>query len=702
MGTAADLRCAGYADGVSQAVADTSVRAALAVPAFRRLWYSLSLSSLGDWLGLLATTAMAAALTSNSSAEANYAVAGVFILRLVPALIFAPVAGVIADRWDRRTTMVVTDLGRAALFVSIPIVGTMVWLLVATFLIEVLTLFWGPAKEATVPNLVEPSKLQSANQLTLVTAYGTAPIAAALFTALSFVSSVLGARFEFFVDNSAALALWINAVTFAVSAATIANLAIPQAGRTAAAAESPLRALKEGWRFIGETPMTRGLVFGMLGAFAAAGTVVGLAPTFVRGLGAGNPGYGLLFGAVFTGLGLGMLLGPKLLVGVSRRRIFGMANVASGALLMLVGAIPSLPVVSIFTVVLGAACGTAWISAQTLIGLEVTDELRGRTFAFFQALVRLSLVSTLALAPLLSATIPAQTFRPTANVAVTYGGAAFVFVGGGLLAMVAGVVAYRHMDDRKGIPLRRDVLAALRREDPEPDPIPTGYFIAFEGGDGAGKSTQVQRLAQWLREQGHEVVVTREPGATALGKSLRAALLDLDAAVPSARAEALMYAADRADHVERVIRPALHRGAVVVTDRYVDSSIAYQGAGRDLAPAEVERLSRWATQGLMPHLTVLLDVEPLVAHSRRQGPADRIESESVDFHVRVRQGFLDLAARESKRYLVLDANKTPTAIHVEVTTRVAAEVPNPAPESGTPGAAHSLGPTAAGETAVRG
>ncbi|MGQ0465309.1 MAG: dTMP kinase [Sporichthyaceae bacterium] len=681
---------------MSRAVADTSVRAALAVPAFRRLWYSLSLSSLGDWLGLLALTAMAAALTSDSSAEANYAVAGVFILRLVPALIFGPIAGVIADRWNRRTTMVVTDLLRAALFVSIPIVGTMTWLLVATFLIEVLTLFWGPAKEATVPNLVPRDTLQSANQLTLVTAYGSAPIAAALFTGLSFVSGLLGARFEFFVENSAALALWINAATFAVSALTIANLAIPNNRSASATAEQPLRALKAGWTFIKSTPLTRGLAVGMLGAFAAAGTVVGLAPTFVRGLGAGNPGYGLLFGAVFAGLGLGMLVGPKLLRGVSRRRIFSISNVLAGVLLIAIGAVPNLPVVSLLTFACGAACGAAWISAQTLIGLEVADELRGRTFAFFQALVRLSLVSTLAFAPLLSATIPSQTFRPTENVAVTYSGAAFVFVGGGLLAIVAGVVAYRHLDDRRGIPLWRDVLASLRHEEPEPDPIPGGYFVAFEGGDGAGKSTQVQRLAEWLRGQGHEVVVTREPGATALGKELRAALLNLDAAVPSARAEALMYAADRADHVERVVRPALHRGAVVVTDRYVDSSIAYQGAGRDLAPAEIERLSRWATQGLMPHLTVLLDVEPLVAHERRQGPADRIESESVDFHIRVRQGFLDLAARDPKRYLVLDANRTPTQIHIEVMTRVAAEVPEP----GTSEEAQSLGPASAGEAVV--
>jgi dTMP kinase len=679
------------------------VRAALDVPAFRRLWYSLSLSSLGDWLGLLATTAMAAALTSDSSAEANYAVAGIFILRLVPALIFAPIAGVIADRLDRRATMVVTDLGRAGLFVSIPIVNTMWWLLVATFLIEVLSLFWIPAKEATVPNLVPKNKLQSANQLSLVTAYGSAPVAAALFTLLSFISGLLGARYTFFVDNSAALALWLNAVTFLVSAMTIWSLHIPRGNVATVKAEHPLRTLVDGWKFIGANTLIRGLVLGMLGAFAAAGTVVGLAPTFVRGLGAGNPGYGLLFGAVFLGLGTGMLLGPKLLAAVSRRRIFGLAIVLAGMLLIAIGAVPNLPVVTLLTVVLGAACGTAWISAQTLIGLEVSDELRGRTFAFVQSLVRLTLVGTLAVAPLISANIHAQTFTPTENVSVTYSGAAFVFAGAGLIALVVGVLSYRHMDDRKGIPLWRDMLASLRKERPEPDPIASGYFIAFEGGDGAGKTTQIERLAEWLREQGHEVVTTREPGATALGKRLRSALLDIGDHAPSPRAEALLYAADRADHVERVIRPALLRGAVVITDRYVDSSMAYQGAGRALAPAEIGRLSRWATQGLTPHLTVLLDIDPRTAAERRSGPADRIESESLEFHERVRQGFLDLAARDAKRYLVVNAALTPTQIAIEIMTRVASELPDPAAaaeEVGTSTEAQSL-PTQSGE-AVRG
>src|SRR6185503_16474876 len=136
----------------------------------------------------------------------------------------------------------------------------------------------------------------------------------------------------------------------------------------------------------------------------------------------------------------------------------------------------------------------------------------------------------------------------------------------------------------------------------------TGTFVSFEGGDGSGKSTQLDLLADWLRANGHEVVVTREPGGTPLGTKLRNIVLDArNADVISPRAEALIYAADRADHVERVIRPALERGAVVITDRYVDSSLAYQGAGRALSAREVELLSQWATQGLMPDVTILMD-----------------------------------------------------------------------------------------------
>src|SRR5581483_4623456 len=256
----------------------------------------------GDWLALLATTAMAADLTKHSMSQADYAVAGVFILRLVPALVCAPLAGVVADRVDRRATMVVADVGRFGLFASIPLVGTLWWLLVATFLAEVLSQFWIPAKEATIPNLVPREQLEAANQLSLVTAYGSAPVAAGLFTVLSLVSGTIGARFTFFVTHPAALALWFDAATFAASALTIASLSVARVRRRADAPLNPVRALVEGWQFVRSTPLVRGLLVGMLGAFAAGGTVVGLAPTFVRGLHAGNPGYGVLFGAVFVGL----------------------------------------------------------------------------------------------------------------------------------------------------------------------------------------------------------------------------------------------------------------------------------------------------------------------------------------------------------------------------------------------------------------
>ena len=178
-------------------------------------------------------------------------------------------------------------------------------------------------------------------------------------------------------------------------------------------------------------------------------------------------------------------------------------------------------------------------------------------------------------------------------------------------------------------------------------------FVAFEGGEGAGKSTQAVRLATWLRAQGHDVVLTREPGDTSIGAELRRIVLD-PASGMSHRTELLLYAADKAEHVEQVVLPALERGAVVVTDRYVDSTLAYQGAGRDLPDQEVERIARWATGGLRPHLTVLLDLEPEAALTRF-AERDRIEAESLDFHRRVRDGFLRLAQDRPQDYLVLDA-----------------------------------------------
>ncbi len=198
-----------------------------------------------------------------------------------------------------------------------------------------------------------------------------------------------------------------------------------------------------------------------------------------------------------------------------------------------------------------------------------------------------------------------------------------------------------------------------------------GFLLVLEGGEGVGKSTLATGVVGWARSRGRAVTATREPGGTPLGERIRGLVLDR-AASPAPRAEALLYAADRADHVAAVVRPALAAGQLVVCDRFSDSSVAYQGAGRTLDAAEVAGLSRWATDGLVPDLTVLLDLEPAVGLARagRRGPADRLESESLAFHRRVRAGFLALASADPGRYLVLDAAAPPADLLAAVTGRL--------------------------------
>lgn len=193
--------------------------------------------------------------------------------------------------------------------------------------------------------------------------------------------------------------------------------------------------------------------------------------------------------------------------------------------------------------------------------------------------------------------------------------------------------------------------------------------MALEGGDGGGKSTQAELLREWLGSLGRTVVLTREPGGSPLGAQVRELLLHGDHVAP--RAEALLYAADRAHHVATVIRPALERGDVVVTDRYLDSSVAYQGAGRALVGEEVRDLSLWAVEGLLPDLTVLLDVSAATGRQRRGQVHDRLESEPDEFHERVRAGFLALAAAEPQRYLVVDASLPSEQVHAAVRERLA-------------------------------
>ena len=257
-----------------------------------------------------------------------------------------------------------------------------------------------------------------------------------------------------------------------------------------------------------------------------------------------------------------------------------------------------------------------------------------------------------------------------------------------VVAFLLGVRAYRQMDDRKGVPLREDLLAAVRNETPAPAHLnghapppgpPPGLLIAFEGGEGSGKTTQARLISIWLRELGYDVVTTHEPGATKVGMRLRALLLDTAHTGMSPKAEALMYAADRAEHVASVIAPALDRGAIVITDRYVDSSLAYQGAGRNLPVEEIARFNWWATGGRVPDLTILLDMDPIAGLSRRTRSADRLEAEPAAFHLRVRAGFRALAQADPSRYLVLDADRPTDEITRDIQNRIRGMLPDPVP-----------------------
>lgn len=200
----------------------------------------------------------------------------------------------------------------------------------------------------------------------------------------------------------------------------------------------------------------------------------------------------------------------------------------------------------------------------------------------------------------------------------------------------------------------------------------TGLFITLEGGDGSGKTTQASLLERWLVERGRTVVRTREPGGTEFGTEVREIVLHSRGHI-APRAEALLYAADRAQHIATKVRPALERGEVVVQDRYLDSSVAYQGAGRVLDGDEIRDLSLWAAEGLLPDLTILLDLDEQAARERLDGANkrfDRLEAEKGEFHARVRAAFLTLAENEPERFIVVDASAEPETIAALIRDRV--------------------------------
>ena len=672
----------------------------LSIKPFRRLWIALSLSSLGDWLSIVALTVLAPSLASGGQVAKASAVGGVWLATLLPALLFGPLAGAVADRLDRRMVMIVGDVIRGLLFLSIPLFPHLTWIYVAKFLAGVASQFWNPATAASVPNLVPKDKLERANQLSLLTTYGTAPLAAGLFSVLALVSEGISRVTPLFHATNVDLALYFNAASYGISALTVYFIRqIPK--RNACdkiSVPSTSKSIWEGWLFIRTTPVVRGLAVGMVGAFAAAGAVVGLGYSYItETLHGGSAGWGLVFAAIFVGMALGMAVGTRVFGDFSRRRLFGLSIIAGAVPLALIALVPNLVIVTLLVVLLGALSGIAYATGFTIIGLEVDDSIRGRVFAFFQSSIQVLLLTVIAIVLFLSAAFTRLIVALNGTGIVKIGDVRYASAGQNVVILLAAVVAallglraYHQMDDRKGVPLREDLLAAIRNEPLQvrepvhlngntPPPPPAGRLIAFEGGEGSGKTTQARLTAIWLRELGYDVVTTHEPGATKIGMRLRALLLDTSHTGMSPHAEALMYAADRAEHVASVIAPALERGAIVITDRYVDSSLAYQGAGRNLPVEEIARFNWWATGGRTPDLTILLDMDPMAGLSRRTRSADRLEAEPAEFHLRVRGGFLALARAEPGRYLVLDADRPAEEITRDIQDRIRDLLPDPVP-----------------------
>ncbi len=509
-----------------------------------------------------------------------------------------------------------------------------------------------------------PDHQDALRRLWLRTSFVALPIAAAGLLVITGVSNLLALGLDWFDAHPAALAAYVAAGLFAASFSVLYFLEIP--GTATRRPRSPLEGLRrprthEGRTDKGRTEAVPLLVTACAATAGAVAAAVALAVLQSADLGFGPAGFALFVLALTAGTAGGIRLAPHTLTALSRRRLLPLAIAVTGLALLAAGLTPDPTSDVLLALLAGLAAGVAAHTGHTLIDQETEESRRSRTTAHLHAVVRTVLALCAVAAPVLAALI-GQHRAETAGFVFDHSGAAFMLMlAGALLLPVAALVLIR-TDDRQGVPLRHDLRDAFAGSDPAQAPAKAGFFLAVEGGDGAGKTTQVEALADWIRDKGHEVVVTREPGATPIGKRLRAILLDVSSAGLSHRAEALLYAADRAEHVESVVRPALERGAVVISDRYIDSSVAYQGAGRDLSPTEIARISRWATGGLVPHLTVLLDVSPQTARERFTEAPDRLESEPAEFHQRVRSGFLTLAAADPARYLVVDAGQEPESV----------------------------------------
>jgi dTMP kinase len=626
-------------------------------PAFSKLLAAQTVSSLGDWVGFVAVAAMVNRLGGNVGA---YAVAGVMVARMLPAVLFGPIAGVLVDRVDRKRAMIVADLSRGALYASMPFLGKLWLIYIVSFAIECLSLLWTPSRDASLPNLVPRRQLANANSLGLVTTYATLPLGGLIFAFLAETSGAI----PYFENNQEAVPLILDGFTFLFSALMLTRIRFPPPAARSMERLDLSRIGKdigEGVRFLREDSLASAMTLGIVVAFSAVGAVLALGPIFATNtLAAGNTGWGVLVTSFGIGMGIGLAVSNKVVDFIEREHVFVWSLVAAAGTLFVLAAMPTIELAAIVAVALGIFCGSAWVAGYVLLQENVEDEYRGRTFGALTVLSRLGLFLSLAVFPLLAGIVGThEVFLGDQRIDLS--GTRVALWVAGAAVVVASLFTRRGLSRfRLSKPQPLTLVPKLKR------PPATGLFIAFEGVEGAGKGTQIRLAKEHLESQGVDVLVTREPGGTVIGEKLREVLLDHETGHLDARTEALLFAASRAQHVTTVIRPALAEGKVVICDRYIDSSLAYQGWARGVGEQDVLTLNVWATQGLFPDLTILLHLEPEAGLLRSLEEPDRIEMEGGGFHAKVADAYLKIAEEHPERFVVVDADDTPERVHEQV------------------------------------
>jgi dTMP kinase len=568
--------------------------------------------------------------------------------------------------------MIACDVGRGMVMALIPFTNDILTLLLATLVIEVMSSLFAPAKDAVLPTLVRRDQLVVANQINLLTTYGTLPLAGVLFAATMGLAGPLSGTLQFLADRPVALPIWMNAA--------VVHPLRP------ADRQHPHRRCCPSVRHRRPRPPARG-------TSSARGCASSARTPHPR---ADPRRHGRLRGRRRRHLDRPVLRADpqRRRDGVrhprrrgrwgarrrARRQHLAVRTDRAGAVVLArhrdrrhrarrhgvhahdASRHPARRGD-------GGRRRVAFIVGYTILQSRSDDHIRGRTFGAFNSGVRAAIFLSTTTAPFLVGVIGRE---PRVDGVYPYaiGGVRLSLAFAGLLAV--GGAVFTHLAFRRAVDAHPDLhLEPIATTGPTTWP---GLFLVFEGGDGAGKTTQIRLLRSAIERTGRGVLVTREPGGTRVGETIRDVLLRPDGDPLGDRAEALLYAAARAQHVEETILPALEDGEVVLCDRFVDSSVVYQGAARGLGESHVAELNRWATDGVMPDLVILLDVDPVEGLRRVGDQQDRLESAGLPFHRSVAAAYRRRAEEDPDRYLVLDAGRPVEELHAAIRDAVLARL----------------------------